>query len=333
RKPPLERLRRDAGDYGVGFDVARHDCAGTDRGPVADCHARQDRRPMADPDVMSDDHEALPPPVEQAFLAGRVRPVVIGAVGKMMQRRAPYRMVGRVYARVRGDIDELADAGGPGLRILHHVGIVAERRLQNHASLCDLGIAPDRAADDFGGRMDERRLAQTGGSGARDWRGGLHAASLLENADTSIIRSARRARTSSSWKIARNPVPLARRSAINSTTASRFSASREAVGSSRMSSEWSPAKPRARLTRCCSPPENVAGGSGQRRSGRLRRVRREAARRLGLETGLPRRGGDDVDGGDARDDPQELADVAHDMPPGADHLARAGRGDIEKAVA
>ena len=103
-----------------------------------------------------------------------------------------------------------------------------------------------------------------------------------------------------------------------------------------MSSAWSPAKPRARLTRCCSPPENVAGGSGQRRSGRLRRVSREAARaarRLGLETGLPRRGGDDVERGDARDDAQKLADVAHDTPPGADHLARAGGGDIEKAVA
>ena len=126
---------------------------------------------------MSDDDQVFPPPVEHAFLPGRVRPVVIGAVGEMMQRRAPYRMVGRVDARVRGDIDELADACGPGLRILHHVGIIVERRLQDNAPLGDFGVAPDEAADDFGGRVHKRRLAQTGRSGARDWRG-VHAASL-----------------------------------------------------------------------------------------------------------------------------------------------------------
>ena len=243
-----------------------------------------------------------------------------------MQRRAPDRMVGRVDARVGGDVDELADAGGPGLRILHHVGIVAERRLQHDASLRDLGIAPERAADDFGGRMHERRLAQSGRSERERPARRLMRPRARRTPTTSITRSARRARTSSSWKIARNPAPLARRSAINSTTASRFSASSEAVGSSRMSSAWSPAKPRAILTRCCSPPEKVAGGSRHSRSGRLRRVSREAARaarRLGLETGLSRRGGDDVDRGDARNDAQELADVAHDAPPRVDHLARA----------
>ena len=44
-------------------------------------------------------------------------------------------------------------------------------------------------------------------------------------------------------------------------TTSRFSASSEAVGSSSSRIGWPPMKPRARLTRCCSPPEKVAGGS------------------------------------------------------------------------
>ena len=40
--------------------------------------------------------------------------------------------------------------------------------------------------------------------------------------------------------------------------------------------------PRAMLTRCCSPPENVAGGSGQSRSGILSRDSRSAACCRGL---------------------------------------------------
>ena len=114
---------------------------------------------MADPDVMADDDQVFPPPVEEAFVAIRVRPIVVGAIGEMMQRRAPNRMIGRIDAGVGGDVDELADPGGPSLRILHQVGIIAERRLQRDAPLRDLGEAPEPAPDDLGGRMHERRLA------------------------------------------------------------------------------------------------------------------------------------------------------------------------------
>ena len=57
-------------------------------------------------------------------------------------------------------------------------------------------------------------------------------------------------------------------------------------------------KPRAMLTRCCSPPENVAGGSAQSRSGMLSRAAGAAARcarpRVALAA-LDQRLGDDVE--------------------------------------
>ena len=59
--------------------------------------------------------------------------------------------------------------------------------------------------------------------------------------------------------------------AISSTTTARLAASSEAVGSSSSRIGRSEMKPRAMLTRCCSPPEKVDGGSAHSRSGMLSR--------------------------------------------------------------
>ena len=92
------------------------------------------------------------------------------------------------------------------------------------------------------------------------------------------------------------------------------------------------------LTRCCSPPENVAGGSGQRRLGQIAdgtAVKPRGSRAASaLETGLLRRGGDDIERGDARDDAQELADIADDAPSRIEITSlRAGVRDVETRVA
>jgi hypothetical protein len=73
-----------------------------------------------------------------------------------------------------------------------------------------------------------------------------------------------------------------------SITTSRLAASSDAVGSSSSRTGWSVMKPRAMLTRCCSPPENVAGGSDQSFSGRLSSVNSSRARSRGLLRATPR---------------------------------------------
>ena len=125
----------------------------------------------------------------------------------------------------------------------------------------------------------------------------LHAAAA--NDVTSTIRSAIRWRISSSWTIATIATPWRFFSSISSTTTARLAASSEAVGSSSSRIGRSEMKPRAMLTRCCSPPEKVDGGSAHSRSGMLRRrssapacSRASVARRSVRDQRL----GDDVDG-------------------------------------
>ncbi len=50
---------------------------------------------------------------------------------------------------------------------------------------------------------------------------------------------------------------------------------------------YSIAKPCARLTRCCSPPEKVAGGSDHRLSGRFSRASSVRARRSACASATP----------------------------------------------
>ncbi len=101
---------------------------------------------MADPDVVADDNGVLAPPVEETLVALGVGPVIVGAVGEMMQGRALDGMVGRVDAHMRGDVGELADARRPGDAVLHDVGIIVEERLLHHAALADFGVAPEGAS-------------------------------------------------------------------------------------------------------------------------------------------------------------------------------------------
>ena len=132
---------------------------------------------------------------------------------------------------------------------------------------------------------------------------------------TSTMRSATRSRTSSSWKMPRmaDARALLRR---GSGRPRRRGWWRRARPSARRAAgrRWSATKPRAMLTRCCSPPEKVAGGSATAARGTFSRVSSVAAPGAGarprssavLDGGL----GDDVERADARDDAQELADIA-----------------------
>src|SRR5271166_6795271 len=83
-EPRLDRRRRNAADDRIRFDGARDHRARADRRSVADANARHDRRAMADPDVVADADGVLAPPVEDALVALRVRPIVVGAIGEMM---------------------------------------------------------------------------------------------------------------------------------------------------------------------------------------------------------------------------------------------------------
>src|SRR5690606_16868335 len=279
REPLADRARGHAADDGERRDVARHDRAGADHGPVTDRDAGQDGRAVADPYVVADRHRVLPPPAEERFLVGRVVEIIRGAVGEVMQRRAPDGMVGGVDAHGRGDVDELADGGAPDRAVLHDVGVVAELGLGEARAGFDLDIAAERAGLDLGRRMDERHMFAELGH---------QAASRAENAPTSTMRVATASRTGASWKMPRIAVPASSFSRIMATTTSRLVASSEAVGSSSSSTGWSVMKPRAMLTRCFSPPEKVACGRPNRASGRFSRFSICAARSAAASRATPR---------------------------------------------
>ena len=124
-----DRLCRHAADDRVGRDILRHDRAGADRRAVADRDAGQDGRAVAEPGVVADGDALGAAPGEEVALVLGVVPIVGGAVGEVVQRRPPGRVVGGVDAHGGGDVGELADRRAPDAAVLHHVGIVAERRL------------------------------------------------------------------------------------------------------------------------------------------------------------------------------------------------------------
>src|SRR6266436_4026174 len=105
-------------------------------------------------------------------------------------------------------------------------------------------------------------------------RHGYQAAAKLA---TSTIWSATASRMSLSWMIATTATPSRFFFAMRSTTTARFSLSSEAVGSSSSNTGRSGRNPLAMFTRCCSPPEKVAGGTAISRSGMLSRRSRTAA--------------------------------------------------------
>ena len=96
-------------------------------------------------------------------------------------------------------------------------------------------------------------------------------------------------------------------------------------------------KPRARFTRCCSPPEKVAGGMP---CSRARDVQPQQQHRAApVSRGLHRRPrpssdlGHDVQRGHARHDAQELADIAEGVVPDGQDGARVGGGDVDHLAA
>ena len=178
---------------------------------------------MPEPGVVADRHLVAAPPLEERFLVTGIFPVVRGAVGEVVQRRPPGRMVGGVYADGGGDVGELADLGAPDAAVLHQVGIVSDRALADAAAFGNLGVAAERRIADLGGGMDQWF----------DGKPSAHAAAFPgAKRVTSMTASATASRTSWSWKMPSRATPAAFFSSIISITTWRFLASSEAVGSS-----------------------------------------------------------------------------------------------------
>ena len=138
----------------------------------------------------------------------------------------------------------------------------------------------------------------------------------------STVRVATASRTARSWKMPTIAAPRWRAASISSMTASRFVASSAAVGSSSSRIGCSAINPRAILTRCCSPPEKVAGGKLHNRARNGEAVEQPLsalARRRGVDTEPAQRLGNQVERRDARDHSQELADEAQRPPAHVEH--------------
>ena len=126
------------------------------------------------------------------------------------------------------------------------------------------------------------RRGRCGHRKARRLRFGHGAHAAAAKSETSRVTSAIASRTASSCTIATMAVPSRLRSRTMSITAARFSASSEAVGSSSSKIGCAGKRPRARLMRCCSPPENVAGGRLHSRVGHVELPQQSAGPRSGV---------------------------------------------------
>ena len=150
------------------------------------------------------------------------------------------------------------------------------------------------------------------------------------------MRSATRARTSSSWKMARKPVPRALRSAISADDGVAIGGVERGGGLV----ENEQAMIAGKATRDVDALL-LAAGEGRRRQppqalGQMQtrqQADRALARRLAVEPGFLRRRGDDVERADARDDAQELADVADDAPARVENVLRLGARDVDGPLA
>jgi hypothetical protein len=84
------------------------------------------------------------------------------------------------------------------------------------------------------------------------------------------------------------------------------------------------------FTRCCSPPENVAGGKDRVRKVQSFKQRpRLLPRSLSVMAPRDQRLGDDIERRDARHRAQELADIPDDATTQLEHLAWGGLGNID----
>ena len=86
------------------------------------------------------------------------------------------------------------------------------------------------------------------------------------------------------------------------------------------------------LTRCCSPPEKVAGGSDHSLARDAEHAQQELgprARLVGAHPEADRRLGHDVDRGDARDHAQELADEAQGAAADVEHRPGLGTHQLD----
>ena len=155
-KPRLDRPGRVACNDRVGRDVLGHDGAGRDHRAGADRAAGQDDRAVADPDVMADMDMMFAAPCKEFGIVAFARKIAAGAVGKMRLRGPVHRVIARIDPRHRRDRTEFPNRGVGDLRVVHDVGIVRHRDLEQHGSGADLGIGAELAIAHRCGGIDRR---------------------------------------------------------------------------------------------------------------------------------------------------------------------------------
>ena len=149
------------------------------------------------------------------------------------------------------------------------------------------------------------------------------------------VADATESRMAASWKMPTMAAPRARASLIMATTMAALAGSSEAVGSSSSRTGCPAAKPRARFTRCCSPPEKVAGGKACRRAGMLSRSSSSVAWARASGSAAPRAMAGSATMarvGDARDGAEELADAADGVAADVEHDAGVGGGEVDEGA-
>src|SRR5712692_9246863 len=144
RKTPLDRPRRIYCDNRVGRYVLGHDRASGDHGAGADAAARQHDGAVPDPDMMANMDVMLAPPFEELRLVALSRKIGPGAKGEVRLRRAVHGMIAGIDPRHGCDRAEPSDRGVGDLRVVHDVGIIAQRDLMQDRAGADFAIHTER---------------------------------------------------------------------------------------------------------------------------------------------------------------------------------------------
>src|SRR3979490_2875465 len=156
RKTPLDRPRRISCDNRVGQYVLGHDRARRDHRAGGDAAARQHDGAVPDPDIMTNMDVMPAPPFEELRLVALSRKIGAGAIGEVRLRGAVHGMIAGVDPRHGRDRAEPSDRGVGDLRVVHDVGIIAQRDLMQDRAGADFAIDAERCVMQFCAGIDGR---------------------------------------------------------------------------------------------------------------------------------------------------------------------------------
>src|SRR3984893_11525247 len=95
---------------------------------------------MPDPDIMANMDVMPAPPFEELRLLALSRKIGAGAIGEMRLRGAVHGMIAGVDPGHRRDRAESSDRGVGDLRVVHDVGVIAQRDLMQDRAGADFAI-------------------------------------------------------------------------------------------------------------------------------------------------------------------------------------------------